>query len=372
MHTLTRELAQEIVERTMSILNRNINVMNDKGVIIGSGDRERIGQVHDGALLVLETGESVEIDQSKAEELKSSRPGINLPICLSRQTVGVVGITGEPEDIRSYAELVKMAAELVLEQSFLLENVQWKQRIQNDIINQLISEENLNEQGIVERARVLGIQLEQPRIALVMEQPHSTEGSIQKLVRSVQYEIGRSDLIGVTFNHEIVILKSMSAAASEKELVPFMKRLRQAAGGNTVIGCGSLAESLRALQSSFFQARGAIHLGSKLHPSAGLYWYGDYWLEIMLFRVVMDEQDQQDFLFYAQLLDYDKNGELAHTLEVFISEGGELSSLAERLYIHRNTLRYRLDKITEITGRDPRNPKGFMELYIAKLRHDLR
>lgn len=39
MQFLTRELAQEIVERTMSILNRNINVMNESGVIIGSGIR---------------------------------------------------------------------------------------------------------------------------------------------------------------------------------------------------------------------------------------------------------------------------------------------------------------------------------------------
>ncbi|MGG1880094.1 sugar diacid recognition domain-containing protein [Paenibacillus cisolokensis] len=374
MQFLTRELAQEIVERTMSILNRNINVMNESGVIIGSGDPERIGQLHDGALLVLRTGERVEIDQLRAAELKSSRPGINLPISFNGQTVGVVGITGEPADIRNYAELVRMAAELVLEQSFLLENVQWKQRIQNDIVNQLISEENVDEESVIERARAVGIALRQPRMVIVLDGPDSTEAAVQKRVRAVQYEVGRSDLIGVTFNHEIVILKSVPEApqAQNTELTLFLKRLLQVAGGSVLIGCGSLAERPKGLQASFNQARSAIQVGGRLRAGARVYRYEDYRLEIMLSRLAWEEQDQQAFAFYEQLLGHEKKGELAHTLEVFIEEGGELHSIAERLFIHRNTLRYRLDKITELTGRDPRNLKGLMELYMARLWHHLR
>ncbi len=115
---LSYELAQEIVERTMKILNKNINVMNEDGIIIGSGEKERINQVHDGALLVLKKGKSVVIDEKSAAGLKGAKPGINLPIQFNNQIIGVVGITGEPEQIQNYAELVKMAAELVLEQSF--------------------------------------------------------------------------------------------------------------------------------------------------------------------------------------------------------------------------------------------------------------
>ena len=110
MQFLTSELAQEMVERTMHILHQNINVMNADGVIIGSGERKRIGQKHDGARLVLSSGDSVEIDQETSRRLKGVRPGINLPICFHEQVVGVIGITGEPGDIRHHAELVKMAA----------------------------------------------------------------------------------------------------------------------------------------------------------------------------------------------------------------------------------------------------------------------
>ncbi|PAD23100.1 CdaR family transcriptional regulator [Terribacillus saccharophilus] len=365
MQFLTDELAQEIVKRTMKILNSNINVMNNEGVIIGSGDSERINQFHAGALLVLEKGESVEIDHTSVLGMEGSRPGINLPIRFGDLVVGVIGITGEPEQIRNYAQLVKMAAELVLEQSFLLERVQWKQRAQSEIVNQLISEEGLDEEVIKERAGLLGINLELPRIAIVMKESNHTETLNQRLVTALQYEISKDDLMGITFNNDIVILK-----AAPKNVDAFLERLSKVSSGDILIGSGGLAEHIKQLKSSFDQAKRAILVGSKLRPDMSFYRYEDYQLETILAKLARDE-DKDIFSYYRQLLDQGRKGELIHTLEAYIRESGELSKTAESLFIHRNTLRYRLDKITELTGKDPRNAKDLMELYMAKLLHDI-
>ena len=53
MLTLDRTLAQSIVDRSMTIIDGNVNVMDHTGVIVASGDPARIGQLHEGALLVL-------------------------------------------------------------------------------------------------------------------------------------------------------------------------------------------------------------------------------------------------------------------------------------------------------------------------------
>lgn len=47
---LDTKMAQDIVARTMRIIDTNINVMDARGRIIGSGDRERIGELHEGAV----------------------------------------------------------------------------------------------------------------------------------------------------------------------------------------------------------------------------------------------------------------------------------------------------------------------------------
>ena len=117
---LDTKMAQDIVARTMRIIDTNINVMDARGRIIGSGDRERIGELHEGALLVLSQGRVVDIDDAVARHLHGVRQGINLPLRLEGEIVGVIGLTGEPESLRKYGELVCMTAEMMLEQSRLM------------------------------------------------------------------------------------------------------------------------------------------------------------------------------------------------------------------------------------------------------------
>ncbi|NLM04964.1 MAG: PucR family transcriptional regulator, partial [Clostridiales bacterium] len=58
-------------------------------------------------------------------------------------------------------------------------------------------------------------------------------------------------------------------------------------------------------------------------------------------------------------------------LIIYIRMNGEINRAAEKLYIHRNTLNYRLEKIKEITGRDPKNYKDLLELFIAYIISEL-
>jgi len=67
MMSLEPALAQEIVTRTMGILGCNVNVMNAEGRIIASGQGERIGDTHEGALLVLSQARAVEIDDATSQ-----------------------------------------------------------------------------------------------------------------------------------------------------------------------------------------------------------------------------------------------------------------------------------------------------------------
>ena len=103
MFLLDASLAQSIVDRAMQILHTNVNVMDERGLIIASGERARIGTRHDGALLVLAQERAVEIDEAMASRLHDARPGINLPLRAEGRVVGVVGLSGAPEGIRQHA-----------------------------------------------------------------------------------------------------------------------------------------------------------------------------------------------------------------------------------------------------------------------------
>ena len=116
MFELDHDLAQHIVDRAMAILPYNVNVMDSQGLILGSGEKERINTRHEGAQLVLANARVVEIDAQAAKCLKGVQPGINLPLLLDQRLIGVLGLTGEPDQLRTYAELVRMTAEMLVGQ----------------------------------------------------------------------------------------------------------------------------------------------------------------------------------------------------------------------------------------------------------------
>ena len=56
---------------------------------------------------------------------------------------------------------------------------------------------------------------------------------------------------------------------------------------------------------------------------------------------------------------------LLSTLRVWFAERGATSSAAAKLHVHRNTVRYRLRRVEELTGRDLAEPAGIAELHLA-------
>ena len=127
---LNDNLARQIVARAMKILSFSVNVMDEHGLIIASGNPERIHQRHEGAVLALTENRVVEISEATALQLKGVRPGINLPISYQGELIGVIGISGDPEEVRAYAELVRMTAELILEQAAITD-------LDRDVVDQI-------------------------------------------------------------------------------------------------------------------------------------------------------------------------------------------------------------------------------------------
>jgi len=124
---ITHEYAQSIVEKTKNLLGKNINIMNSLGIIVGSKDKSRIDTFHEGAAEVIKTGKEIEITSKQASELEGVKPGVNLPIYLNNRIVGVVGITGDPDEVRPYGQLLKISVEAMLTQLYLSEQLRMEQ-----------------------------------------------------------------------------------------------------------------------------------------------------------------------------------------------------------------------------------------------------
>ena len=111
---MTRDMAQHVIDTIKPTVRHNINIMDAHGVIIAAVDPERVGTHHAGALQAVAAQGPVEIwDRDDATGV---RPGVNIPLWHDDTVRGVVGLTGNPDEVRSTAELIALTVELLLTQ----------------------------------------------------------------------------------------------------------------------------------------------------------------------------------------------------------------------------------------------------------------
>ncbi|WP_070971748.1 sugar diacid recognition domain-containing protein [Vibrio sonorensis] len=371
---LDHQLAQQIVDRTMSIIGYNINVMNHAGIIIGSGESQRLGQVHDGAILALKHGDSIELTEESCRSLKGVKPGINMLLQSNEQVVGILGITGEPNDIREFANLVKMTAEMIIDQADLVEKLQWDRRHREEFITAWVNNE-LSVQELESWAGKLSIDIMQPRVAVVIqfrdqETPKSLQ-SIRKLVDLLEYP-QRDNLVAIISMNEIVVLKPCQSVAQWDSQIESQRidKLLARLGENQIdgfdIALGQLFESPWQIHRSYQSAKQVLQTGRAHQPKRNKHLFEELRLPVLLSPLADFWQGEQLMNAMDKLERKDKSGQLVKTLDALFKANGSVSECSKLLFVHRNTLRYRLDKISEITGISTSDFVGLTELYIAR------
>lgn len=140
------------------------------------------------------------------------------------------------------------------------------------------------------------------------------------------------------------------------------------------LGISRVVKRALDLGQAVRQALGAQGLGSRIRGRQGPYYYDD----LGLYRVLSDLRDRAELQrFYQETLgdllayDADHGTELVHTLQVLFDENTNLSQTARALFVHRNTLTYRLQRITEISGYDLNDAETRLALQLALKLHQL-
>lgn len=374
---LNEMIARQIVERTMKIIPHSINVMDDKGRIIGSGDQARLHQKHEGAVLAITESRVVEIDEATADHLKGVKPGINLPILYQAQVIGVIGISGKPQDVHHFGELVKMTAELIVEQAALMSQIEWNKRHREELVLQLIKGTTLNEMQLDAIADRLDLDLAQPRIAAVVKvlpeknKPLSLE-HLQQLVHLLEYP-ERDNLVGIlsVSQNEVVVLKPITLTADgwsketeTKRINQLLRRVKKEANFKIKIALGDYFTGLSGLARSYDTAQ--LTLNSVANRQGEVFFYQDYRLPVIMSSLLNEpwrrEQLEQPYL---ALQNGDSKGLLVKTLKIYFLQNCDSALTCEKLHIHRNTLRYRLEKIEQLTSLNIKKIDDIMQLYIA-------
>ncbi|MGL5949367.1 MAG: sugar diacid recognition domain-containing protein [Aeromonas sp.] len=364
---LNENLAWQIVHRAMKILSFSVNVMDANGYIIASGDPARRYQRHEGAVLALLENRVVEISARAADALKGVRPGINLPIAYQSQLVGVIGLSGDPDEVRAYAELVRMTAELMLEQAALTEQLQWDRRHQEEWVLQLLRGES-SPAELRQTARLLGLEVDAPRVVAILRPEEATPARLRELVHLLEVP-ARDNLVALNGLEEVVVLKPVQLVSghwdSAQERSKIKQFMRKLPNFKCKIAVGSFFPGLAGLAQSYQTARATLRVGRQQAPTRSVYFFSDYRLPVLLDGLAHSWQADELRSPLLALKQSDSKGVLQKTLRSYFAQNCDLTRCAAQLFIHPNTLRYRLAKIEQITGLYFNNLDDKFSLYLS-------
>lgn len=163
---LDQDFAGKFIERVTRFTDYNVNIMDERGIIIASRDKKRIGQYHEIAYRLIAGTE--EMIDTTGMSFPNVLPGINMVIAAGGKREGVVGVTGDPEEVRPVALMVKMAFETMLKYEQQLDQQRIRKNKKEHFLYLLTQVEHSNPDELRSYARDLGYPEESIRIPILI------------------------------------------------------------------------------------------------------------------------------------------------------------------------------------------------------------
>lgn len=346
---LSIKLAEQIVLQTKEKLHHNINVISMEGVILASKDEERIDAIHEGALQVIETGEAVYLDDNAAKQLQNSKAGVNLPIRFHDQMIGVIGITGDPEQLREIGDLVQLTTEMIVHQVLRENESEWQRKNSEFIFKALIAQAPLDA-SMQTRIEKLPFLLKGPyEIVLIRLLTEEKQHQFSLQLENILYR--RAMLFGQTDMEEYYICMCEQDDTLLRQLQQLQQKFAMA------IGVGPTVPTLNELPFAYNGAKKALAHSDE----RGIKHFQD----IEIYTVLKDETSQEAHQYRQKIAML--SPKLLDTLRAFLACNLQLNACAEALDIHRHTLKYRLNQVYTQTGYDPTQFSDAFTLQIALL-----
>ncbi|MEG1062004.1 MAG: sugar diacid recognition domain-containing protein, partial [Oscillospiraceae bacterium] len=130
---LSKSIMQHIVEELRSTIGRDINIMDKTGRIIASTNTNRIGVPHHGAKIIIAQNLH-ELVISEEDSYAGTQRGINLPIIINEEIVGVVGITGDPQEVEPFGKIIKKMTEILIIEEYQKDQKQMIDRAKSNYV----------------------------------------------------------------------------------------------------------------------------------------------------------------------------------------------------------------------------------------------
>ena len=369
---LFEEIASRLVHTASRLVRgRIVNIMDTDGVIVASSDPARGGTVHEGARKVVRTGRPVAIEKDDVPHYPGAREGYNLPVFSEERLIAVVGIYGNPDEVRDSAYILEAYTEQFFRQNALNRQNRIFDGLRASYLRILLNLSEGNDDRLDELAGALDLRISFPvRMITISICGDLDSLRSQQMLNRAADEILFHKLalpehdVWAMVDDRLLLLKS----GTEEEAGRYLKRLftcvEEALSGHAQLCAGRLCQTLTEARLSGDEA--LTLCGTKreglldiLAPGCGF--------SYLMRRTAEKEQEfiRGIYMRISERLNEKDLEMMLATAAAYYDAGGSVKAASEALHIHKNTLQYRMRRLWETLS--PLQTGAFEREYLLRL-----
>lgn len=347
---MSNRLFQGVIHQMRDAIDRTIGVIDETSVVIACSELGRIGEV---------------IESVTAETLGSTAPFVInghtfKSFGSSSRAEYAVFVSGNDEISQKYVQLLAVSLSSI--KQYYDEKYDRGNFIKNVILDNILPGD------IYLKARELRFNSEVTRVCMLIKITSKTDISAYDILQTLFPDKSKDFVININ-ETDIALVKEIKAGIDSRDLEKLASSIVDTLSSefytHCVVGIGTAVTGIKDLAHSFKEAQVALEVGKVFDTERTIVSYDNLGIARLVYQLptTLCEMFLKEVFKRGSIESLDQ--ETLFTIQRFFENNLNVSETSRKLFVHRNTLVYRLEKIKKLTGLDLREFEDAIVFKVA-------
>ena len=347
---MSNKLFQGVIHQMRDAIDRVIGVIDENGVIIACSELVRIGEIRQG----------VRDELSYTSEVIASGGYTYRPMSNGSKTDYIVFVEGEDKMAEKMSKLLSISLGNI-------KNLYDEKYDKGSFIKNIILD-NILPSDIYIKSKELHFNTEEMRIVFLIKFYGKTDMMPFEMLQNMFPDKSKDYVISVG-EHDIVLVKDIKPGAESKDIEKIATNIADTLSAEfytkVAIGISTVVENIKDLARAYKEAQVALDVGKVFETEKSIISYENLGIGRLIYQLptTLCEMFLQEVFKKGSLETLDR--ETLLTIQCFFENNLNVSETSRKLFVHRNTLVYRLEKIRKLTGLDLREFEHAITFKVA-------
>lgn len=336
---ISNQILQSTIDGLKGITRRDFTIIDAESKVVATTIENKMGEY-------MEEVEDFITSHADSQEMQGSH---YFKIYDEYLVEYVIAVGGSDDEAYKLGKLASFQIKSLL--------VAYKERFDKDNFIKNLLLDNLLLVDIYSRAKKLHIENSVPRVVILIQAASGKEANITDVLRNIFPDKGR-DFVTAIDERSVILVKEVASREDEEEVESYAKMIYDTLSSeimsNIYVAVGTIVADLKDVSNSYKEAGMALEVGKIFNCDSHISTYSKLGIGRIIYQLPLPlcKMFIQEVLKGKKVDSFDE--ETLMTVNKFFENSLNVSETSRQLYIHRNTLVYRLDKLLKMTGLDLR------------------